>query len=160
MIPISDCMKCKVISIRQDATLREAVSIVVENKVGTLPVIDAGGKLVGVVKLRDLLSLVMPNFINFIDHFEFVHSFGALDLRKPSKAELNRKVSEIMEEPVYAEETFSLMHAAAILHKNGLKDLPVINKEGDLIGLASHVDIGTALMRSWLIVNGDSAEKK
>lgn len=150
MYPVSKCMKRKVVCISQDAPVREAVSLVVENKVGTLPVLDEAGKLVGVVKLRRLLSLAMPNFLNFMEHFEFVHGFGAIDMRVPSPEDLNRKVREIMEEPVYAEENFSLMHAAAILNQNGLKDLPVINAEGKLIGLASHVDIGTALMKSWL----------
>ncbi|NMC52353.1 MAG: CBS domain-containing protein, partial [Chloroflexi bacterium] len=40
MNSVSKCMKRKVISISQDAPVREAVTLVVENKVGTLPVLD------------------------------------------------------------------------------------------------------------------------
>ena len=44
---------------------------------------------------------------------------------------------------------WSLLRAAATFQKEGRTDLPVVNDEGILVGLVSHVDIGTALIKDW-----------
>jgi CBS domain-containing protein len=41
------------------------------------------------------------------------------------------------------------MRAFAIIISHNLKDLPVVDQDGRLVGLASHVDIGTALLARW-----------
>lgn len=146
---VSDCMKRNVVSVEIGTTIRQVIALVVKYHIGTVPVVDDKMKLVGVVRLRDLLSLGMPDFVKVLDNFEFVHTFGAMETRHPAPEDLSRRVEEIMETPVYAKEDYSLLHAAAILHHQGLKDLPVITKDHQLVGIASHVDIGTALMSSW-----------
>ncbi len=149
---VRDSMKRNVIFINVSATVRDAVDLVVEHHIGTLPVVDNDRKLLGVVKLRTLLSLVMPDFVHLMENFEFVRDFGAVDTRMPSPEDLARPVTSVMEPPIHAYENASLIHAAAILNQQGLKDLPITNEDGILTGIASHVDIGIALMRRWNIV--------
>lgn len=146
---LGDCMKRTIVSISADARIEQAVRLVIQHNVGTLPVVDGAGRLVGVVSLRELLSLVMPDFVRLLDNFDFVHDFGALATRQPNPQDLAKPVAAIMHHPVACEETCSLLRAAAILYQQALVDLPVVNAEGRLVGLASHVDIGTALMQSW-----------
>ncbi len=149
---VRDSMKRNVVFINTTGSVRDAVDLVVDHHIGTLPVVDGQRKLVGVVKLKSLLSLVMPDFVRLMENFEFVHDFGAIDTRLPSPQDLARPVTDIMEPPIYARENASLIHAAAILHQQGLKDLPVTSENDTLVGIASHVDIGIALMRRWKIV--------
>ncbi|MEA4910426.1 MAG: CBS domain-containing protein [Chloroflexi bacterium] len=156
---ISDCMKRNVVSIQQGAAVSQVVDLVIENLIGTVPVVDSQGKLVGVVKLRDILSLVMPDFVRLIDNFDFVHDFGAVNSRQPTLKDLNEPVNAIMQEPIYAEADCSLLRAAALLNQHGLKDLPVVDSQGKLIGIASHVDIGVALMKKWNLAARSSGEQ-
>ncbi len=146
---ISDCMKRTIVSIPADARVDQAVKLVIRHNIGTLPVVDDANRLLGVVSLRELLALVMPDFVHLLDHIDFVHDFGAWGARQPDPEDLARPVSEIMHQPVFCEETSSLLRAAALIRQYGLVDLPVVDNEGRLVGLASHVDIGTALMRNW-----------
>ena len=63
---ISTCMKRNVVSIPDTATIREAAAVFVEKHVGLLPVVDQDKKPVGVVGLRDLLSLQLPDCMSLI----------------------------------------------------------------------------------------------
>jgi CBS domain-containing protein len=48
----------RIISIDPDATVSDAVSRLVQNNIGSLPVVDPSGKLVGVFSERDVLRLI------------------------------------------------------------------------------------------------------
>ena len=147
---VVECMKQNVVSISVNATVREVAALVVNRHIGKILVVDEAGKLVGMVRLRNLLSCVMPSFIQLVKDFSFAHSFGAAASRKPSEDDLSCPVTKLMEEPIFVDETCSLLYAAAIMHQHELIDVPVVNAAGDLIGIASHVDIGAALMKSWI----------
>ncbi|MFQ5932352.1 MAG: CBS domain-containing protein, partial [Nitrospiraceae bacterium] len=54
-------------------------------------------------------------------------------------------VTDVMNEPVAIEEDAGLVHALSVMEKHNLSDLVVI-REGKLVGIASHVDIGRAFM--------------
>jgi CBS domain-containing protein len=58
-----------------------------------------------------------------------------------------------MSSPVSVEETTGLLCALALLHKHQVSDLPVVDAENRLLGIASQVDIGTALMSTWNVVS-------
>ncbi|MBI9048678.1 MAG: CBS domain-containing protein [Anaerolineaceae bacterium] len=149
---VSSCMKRNVVSIPANATVQHAVELAVKYHIGTLPVVDKEGKLLGIVNLKGLLSLVMPDFVQLIDNIDFLSDFGAVEKRRPSDEDLHHIVHDIMEKPICVKENSSLLHAAAMLSKHILKDIPVITEDGILIGLVSHVDIGTALMETWKLV--------
>ena len=80
------------------------------NHVGTLPVVDEQGVLVGVVRLEDLLQVFMPDFVALLDNIDFVHDFGALETLRPQDvpeaAELTMR--DLMQPPVAVEQTCGL----------------------------------------------------
>jgi CBS domain-containing protein len=69
--------------------------------------------------------------------------------REPAEEDLFQPISEVMEEPTSVQENSGLVRAFAFIHKHQLIDLPVVNHEGQLVGLASRVDIGRALLGTW-----------
>ncbi len=142
-------MKKAVFSISQGQSLGQAAELFIEHHIGTLPVIDLSGKLVGVITLADVLQVGMPDFIQLVDDFKFVHDFGAMERYIPDRKTLNHSVDEKMQDPVSVEENSTILHAAAIMLQSKLRDLPVTDSEGKLIGIVSHVDIGVALIRNW-----------
>ena len=146
---IRDCMKHNVISIPVESTIGQAVRVFTENRIGTLPVVDKGGRLVGLLQLRDLLSLVTPDFVRLIEDFDFVHDFGAVETRQPLPEQIKQPISAFVQPPVAVEDSSGLLRAFSLLHKHRLLDLPVVDREKRLVGIASRVDIGVALLAGW-----------
>ena len=50
----SDAMSTPVKTVREDATLKDATALMETHKIRRVPVVDAGGKLAGIVSLADL----------------------------------------------------------------------------------------------------------
>ncbi len=103
------------ITLLVDATIGDALKLMRDNKIGGIPIIDAGQKLVGILTNRDL-------------RFE---------------TDKKRKVKEVMtkENLVIAPEGTDLKKAEIILRKHKIEKLPVVNKQGKLIGLITYRDI-------------------
>lgn len=140
---IKESMKQEVVTIGPEASLQEAAARMVERRVGTLPVVDAQQRLIGIVSITDILHIFLPDVLPMLHDVDFVKDFGALEspsLREVEQAKA-RRVREIMSEPVAVEEECELVRALALMEKHDLRDLPVV-RQGVLVGIASRVDIG------------------
>jgi IMP dehydrogenase len=98
-----------------DATIGDALKLMKDNKIGGIPIVDAGKKLVGILTNRDL-------------RFE---------------TDKSRKVKEVMtkENLITAPEGTDLKKAEKILRQYKIEKLPVVNRQGKLIGLITYRDI-------------------
>ncbi len=103
------------ITLSPEATIGEALRLMRENKIGGIPVVDSGHKLVGILTNRDLRL----------------------------ETDLRKKISTIMtsENLITAPEGTDLKKAELIFKKNKIEKLPVVNKQGKLIGLVTFGDI-------------------
>ena len=146
---IRDCMKRRVVSIPEASTIREAAAVFVKEHVGLLPIVSQNKKLVGVVGLRDLLSLELPDFISFIEDLDFVHDFGAVETTRPPAEVLDQSIQTLMKPPITVHEDSGLLRAYALMLQHQLHDMPVVSEDGKLIGMASRVDVGTAIVSAW-----------
>ena len=146
---VGQCMKREVITAASSATVAEAANLFNNHHVGMLPVLDEQGHLVGILNLRDLLDLIMPVFVKLIDDFDYVGDFGVLENKQPSKELLDQLITSVMGPPISVSESSGLLRAFAILHRYELLDLPIVDRSGRLVGLASRVDVGRALMSGW-----------
>ena len=106
------------VTIRRGATVGDALSIMEEYHIGGIPVVDENRMLVGIVTNRDL-------------RFE---------------RDLNRKIDEVMttENLVTTSQSTNLEEAADILQSHKIEKLPVVDKEGHLVGLVTYKDITKA----------------
>jgi len=146
-------MKKIVISIQDDQLVSDAIALFLENPIGMLPVVDKNSVLVGVVTLRDIVHLVMPSSFDLLEDLEFLHDLGATERARPSVEEINLPITRLMTPPFSAEIDFTLFHAAAIMTKHDIHDLPVIDHDGKLVGLLSHADVGRGLIAGWHLDN-------
>ncbi|HLE90387.1 MAG TPA: CBS domain-containing protein [Anaerolineales bacterium] len=146
---IGDCMKRNVVSITETASVREAAAIFVKEHIGLLPIVDQNNKLVGVVGLRDLLSLELPDFVNFVADVDFVHDFGAVETTRPSADVLDKSIKTLMKPAITVHEDSGLLRAYALMLQHNLHDMPVVSEDGKLVGVASRVDIGTTILSAW-----------
>ena len=151
---ISSCMKRNVISISASSTILNAAALMVESHIGLLPVVNNQGKPIGVIRLADLLSLELPDSFDLLPDLDFVHDFGAVETTRPSSAALTQPITSLMQPVTLVEETSGLLRSYALMLKHNLHDLPVVSIDGRLVGIASRVDIGTAILSTWKKVEG------
>ena len=53
---VEDIMTAKVVSVREDTSVEEIATLMIEKKVNRLPVLNEGGELVGIVSRQDLVK--------------------------------------------------------------------------------------------------------
>jgi CBS domain-containing protein len=140
-------MKRNVIYASPDMTVREATKLLIEKKVGTLPIVDEEKVLIGMTTLKDIIHSFLPDFVTLLVDIDFVKDYG--NSRLPSQEDIEQTesltVAEIMSDPVAVEGDSSLIRALSMMEKHNVVDLCVV-EEGKLIGLASRVDLGTAFL--------------
>ncbi|MGZ9222714.1 MAG: CBS domain-containing protein [Anaerolineales bacterium] len=146
-------MKRNVVSIPITATILEAAKIIASKHIGLLPIVDEDEKPVGVIGLGDLLTLELPDFVRFVSDVDFVHDFGAVEDTHPSTTALNQTVKTLMRPPITVDEESGLLRTYALMLQHHLHDIPVVSKSGKLIGIASRVDIGVAILSGWQTVD-------
>jgi CBS domain-containing protein len=146
---ISNHMKRNVVSILESSTIREAAALLVQHHIGLLPIVDHENRLVGEVGLRDLLALELPDFINFVADVDFVHDFGAVETTRPSEQTLESQITTMMKPAISVTEDSGLLRTYALMLQHNLHDMPVVSMEGKLVGVASRVDIGIAILAEW-----------
>ena len=146
---ISSCMKHNVISVHAAVTIREAAAILVKKHIGLLPVVDDDKKLIGVIGMRDMLTLELPDFVSFVADIDFVHDFGAVEETRPSARTLSKAVASLMRPAFTVDEDCGLLRAYALMLQQNLHDIPVVSREGKLAGIASRVDIGVKILSTW-----------
>lgn len=146
---VASCMKHNVVSISTTTTVREAAKVFVNRHIGLLPIVNESGEPVGVIGMRDLLVLELPDFVNFIEDVDFVHDFGAVETTRPPAEALDQLVTKLMKPIQTVYEDCGLLRAYALMLQYQLHDMPVINRKGKLVGIASRVDIGAAILSTW-----------
>ncbi|HNC09003.1 MAG TPA: CBS domain-containing protein [Anaerolineales bacterium] len=146
---VKSCMKTHVVSVLTSTTIREAAAIFASKHIGTLPIVDKNNRPLGIIGIHDLLKLEMPDFIQLVVDVDFVHDFGAVEDTRPSAATLKKTVRSLMRPVVTVEEDCGLLRAYAMMLQQNLHDIPVVSKDGKLVGIASRVDIGVMILKAW-----------
>jgi CBS domain-containing protein len=142
-------MKRNVVSVPATTTIREVGAVFVKKHIGLLPIVDDDGRPIGMIGMRDMLTLELPDFITFLADVDFVHDFGAVEATHPSAKTLNKTVKTLMKPIVTVDEDCGLLRAYALMLQHNLHDMPVTYKDGKLAGITSRVDIGVAILSTW-----------
>lgn len=146
---VTSCMKRNVVSVHAKTTVREAAKILVKHHIGLLPIVDKDDKPIGVIGMRDLLTLELPDFVSFVADVDFVHDFGAVEETRPSAKTLDKTVKSLVRPAITVEQDCGLLRAYALMLQHNLHDMLVVSKEGKLVGIASRVDLGAAILSTW-----------
>ena len=143
----SDVMSRNILSVGRDATIAEAIRLMLDNQISSLPVIDAAGRLVGILTEGDLLRRSetgterhRPRWLEILMGpgrlaGEYVRTHG-------------RKVEEIMtRDLVSVTPDTPLDEIVALMERRRIKRVPVL--DGDTpVGIVSRADLLRALARS------------
>jgi CBS domain-containing protein len=156
MMPLREYLKV-------DNTLREvAVTLRTakgsEEKIGVkgLPVLDGDGKMVGFLSMWDILKAVFPAYLSKMDLGHFTWDGMVENI---SRKVGGKKVSEMMTEKVISvTEDAPLMECVGHMLKENVKRLPVIDKDGRVVGIIYERDVFLAITGAILEENAGGAK--
>lgn len=135
-------MTRSVITIAPDATILEAARTMLQHHVSGLPVVDAAGKLLGIVSEGDFIrrsEIGTPRKRG--RWLKVLLGDSAVDYVR----EHGRRVSDVMtSDPVTITEDATLEQIVDAMETNGVKRLPVM-KDGRLVGLVSRANLMQAV---------------
>jgi CBS domain-containing protein len=135
-----DIMASRVVSIAPEATVLEAIELMLKNRISGLPVIDRRGALVGIVTEGDFLRRAetgterkRPRWLEFL--------LGPNSLAKDYVRSHGRKVEEVMtKELVTVSEEAPLDEVVRIMERKRVKRLPVMRGR-ELVGIVSRASL-------------------
>jgi CBS domain-containing protein len=142
---IRDIMSTRVISIAPDASVLEAIRLMLQNHISGLPVIDSSGAVVGVVTEGDFLrrgetgtERKRPRWLEFL--------LGPGRLADEYVKTHARQVNNVMtREVVTIAEDAGLDEAVDIMERRRIKRLPVV-RGGQVVGIVSRANLLHALV--------------
>jgi CBS domain-containing protein len=140
----SDIMTRKVIAVEPEASILQAVHLMLQNRISGLPVIDASGKLVGILSEGDLLRRqemgTQKRRARWVELFtsggrlanEYVHAAG-------------RKVHEIMtRDPRTISESMPVEEIVQLMERHRIRRLPVMRGDA-VVGIVTRANLVHAL---------------
>ena len=141
----ADIMTTSVVCIRPDATVFEAARLLLGERISALPVVDAAGRLQGIVSEGDLIHRAEIGTEKSITRWKVLFEEDATLARDYLKAH-GRTVADVMSQPVVmAEEDTELSVVAARMDQFSIKRLPVV-RDGKVVGIVSRANLLQALI--------------
>ena len=140
----SDVMSSRVVLIAPEATVFEAIELMLQNRISGLPVIDRAGSRVGIVTEGDFLRRAetgtehkRPRWLEFL--------LGPNSLAGDYVRSHGRKVEEVMtKELVTVGEDTPLNEVVRIMERKRIKRLPVMRGR-EIVGIVSRANLLHAL---------------
>ena len=147
---VADIMERDAPSVPLDVGVEEVVALFKDQDVPALPVVNEGGRCVGIVTEKDLViadedgDLHIPHYIELFGGLVFFPPELRIFERRLKKASAAR-VSDLMSQPPVTVEPETTVHEAAhIIVERGHSRLPVV-EHGRYIGLVTRADVLAAL---------------
>lgn len=114
MLKVRDVMVEKVVTAKQDDTIRKAIEMLYKKHVGSIVITDDEEKCIGIFTERDAIRVVAQK----------------IPLGKPLQKVMTKRVMTIQEDATFEE-------ARRYIVSHGIRHLPVLNRKEKLVGLLS-----------------------
>lgn len=139
LLKAKDIMTVRVFFAKKDTLSEEVAYMMATEGIAGVPVVDDGGKVVGVISEKDFLFHMgtkdTKSFMDIIAHCLRSKECVALSMRK-------QKAEDIMTSPVIAVRPETpVSEIANILTQKGINRVPVTDQEGKLMGIIARADV-------------------
>lgn len=149
---VRDVMTTPVSTLGPDEKVEHAADVLAAKNVGSLPVVDEQGKLLGILRDDDLIAsearVHVPTFINFLGlgvPFPGEMKHLEAELKKIAGA----TVRDIMQtDPPTIAPDATLEDVATIMHNHDVNSLPVVDADGSVVGIVARADIVRFIART------------
>jgi len=144
---VKDVFSTDVVTVMANDSVRDALTLMVENRVSALPVTSSKGVCVGILSATDLIALtrelnddLAEMQVGEMNYQWLLDQFAAQDFGR-------RRVKELMTEVVETvrQET-SLLEAGRLMLRHGVHRLPVVDDDERLLGIVSMTDLLAAFV--------------
>lgn len=143
---VKEIMTKKVTTIKMHMNAKEALTIMLKARISGLPVVDFSGKLVGVFTGSAILAAALPSYVDKVGGFVYEENPKAITKRLQELEKI--RINQLMQkEVITVEEEAKLSEAARIMLTHKIRRLPVVNKQGELVGIVTRKDIIKAFAR-------------
>jgi CBS domain-containing protein len=139
-VKVREIMTKDLTAVERDIPVRELIFILENAEMPNMAVVDEDGKLIGFISEKDLIRAALPGY------FEMLHSASFI----PDMNQLARKLTQIADDPIekymrrevhYVGEDEDDLRAADLVIRKGVKNLPVVDTEGRLVGRVRRIDL-------------------
>ena len=143
--PVREVMTKDVVTLRPDQTFEVAADTLADRKIGAAPVVDADGKLVGLLRDEDLIAsqtnLHVPTWLNV-----FGVDFPIPGQQKHFEEELKHMIAATVQDLMTTEfptagPDDSLADVATKMHDDDVTHMPVVDADGKVVGIIARGDI-------------------
>lgn len=134
---VGEVMTCPAITVRADATIKEAITLLEQHSIAAMPVVDGAGDIVGVVSEADVIrEMVIPD--------QRAHEMPVRLTAPPFHA----RVADVMSRrPLTVTSDTDLAKAVDLMTSTVIRSLPVVDR-GRVVGVVSRRDIIRLLSRA------------
>lgn len=140
-VVVGELMTRSVVTAGEELSVREVALLLETNEVSGLPVVDADGRVIGVVSEADLLLKAAQA----VEEHRWHESSAQREARAKAAGRIAR---ELMTSPaVTATPSTPVAEAARRLYQHGIKRLPVVDAEGRPVGILSRGDVIRVFLR-------------
>lgn len=140
--PVEDVMSREVHAVRPDTPLVTAVELLLDRVYRAVPVVDAEGRVVGILTDGDLLN--RAGLLAVSAQRELTEAELAQELHRLRQA--GQTVGEVMKpDPVTVTSDATIARAVEVMTARDIKRLPVVDADSKLVGMVSRVDVLRAL---------------
>lgn len=139
---ISEVMTRRVVTVHRDSSFKEIVRLFEDNDITAAPVVDDGGRPLGVVSEGDLLrkAASLPDPEGRWSRLRLL----PLD---EARAEAETAGAMMTSPAVTARPDWNIVETARTMDRHGVKRLPVVDETGRLVGLVSRRDLLRPFLR-------------
>ncbi len=153
-IKVGDVMTTNVIAFSPDDKISHVIETFRENKISGAPVVE-NGRVVGVISEADIVKLDSPvelpeveidplNPLALFDLFSFWRTVKRIpdELKKRHELIISGCVRDVMsKKPVTISPDAPVSEAAKLMRKHDFNRLPVVDRDGKLVGIVARQDI-------------------
>jgi CBS domain-containing protein len=141
---VRDVMTKEVVTVDEQASFKEVAKLLTGRRVSALPVLDGDGRVVGIVSEADLM--LKEEFPKGPPEARLLQGRHRRETRAKAAG---GTAAEVMTSPaVTIGPDASVPEAARLLHRHGIKRLPVVDPAGPLLGIVSRGDLLKVFLRS------------
>lgn len=147
---VRDIMDADAVTVGEDATVEVVVRVLHDNELPGVPVVNEGGRCVGIVTEADLVladeerDLHLPHYVNLFGGFVFLEPLQRFEDRL-RKAFAATAADMMTEDPDTISPDATVHEAARMISETGHNRLPVV-EHGRLVGVVTRVDVLDALV--------------
>ena len=149
---VADVMTPNPVSVSPTTVLKEAIQLMADRRIGGLPVLNEAQQLVGILSESDLMwqatGVDMPAYILLLDSVIYLKNPNQYT-QEIHKA-LGQLVSDVMTPRVITiSPQKSLREAAHLMHEKRIRRLPVVDDQGQVVGMLTRGDIVREMAQSY-----------